>query len=158
MTFTLKRGWYADIKLCDEIMRDSALYDAYFRDTISVRDYILEYFPDNGRGYLYFAVADNGDLAGLAVIHHKGFIKEYDYLALLGVKKEYRGTGAGRFLLAEFENICRQHGCRKASLLVSDFNDARHFYEKHGYYQCGIVPNALVSGIHEYIMMKDLVA
>ena len=51
----------------------------------------------------------------------------------------------------------REDGRRKASLTVSDFNvRAFEFYKANGYYEVGIIPNALTDGIGEHLMLKDL--
>ena len=95
--------------------------------------------------------------AGLMVISRNGFTNEYHYLALLCVKKEFRSQGVGAWLLEQFEQLGREDGKRKASLTVSDFNvRAFEFYKANGYYEVGMIPNALTEGIGEHLMLKDL--
>ena len=75
-----------------------------------------------------------------------------------------RTTAAGevfvrnaRQMLQQFERMGREDGRRKASLTVSDFNvRAFEFYKKNGYYEVGMIPNALTDGIGEHLMLKDL--
>lgn len=156
MELKIVHGYYKDLKQCEEIMKGSPLYDAYFNKKDGVKDYIKLYYPDEGRGNLFFAETKEKEKVGLMVINDRGFIREFDYLALLGVKEGYRDKGVGTFLLNSFVERCRANGCPKASLLVSDFNTAFDFYKKNGFYRCGVVPNALLDGIHEFIMLKDL--
>ena len=60
-------------------------------------------------------------------------------------------------ILEQFEQMGREDGRRKASLTVSDFNvKAFEFYKANGYYEVGIIPNALTDGIGEHLMLKDL--
>lgn len=106
---------------------------------------------------LYFAETAHGEKAGLMVISRNGFTNEYHYLALLCVKKEFRSQGVGAWLLQQFEQLGREDGRRKASLTVSDFNvRAFEFYKANGYYEVGMIPNALTEGIGEHLMLKDL--
>ena len=103
------------------------------------------------------SILQKPERAGLMVISRNGFTNEYHYLALLCVKKEFRGQGVGAWLLEQFEQMGREDGRRKASLTVSDFNvKAFEFYKANGYYEVGIIPNALTDGIGEHLMLKDL--
>lgn len=157
MELRLKQGYYKDIRSCEAIARDSVLYDRYFAGSYKAEDYIRSYFPDEGRGRLYFAVTPRDEKAGLMVISRNGFTNEFHYLALLCVKNEFRGQGVGAWLLRQFEQMGREDGRRKASLTVSDFNTrAFEFYKKNGYYEVGMIPNALTEGIGEHLMLKDL--
>lgn len=157
MELHLKQGYYKDIRSCDAIARDSALYDRYFSASYKTEDYIRSYFPDEGRGRIYFAMTPHGEKAGLMVISRNGFTNEFHYLALLCVKKEFRSQGVGAWLLKQFEQMGREDGKRKASLTVSDFNTrAFEFYKKNGYYEVGMIPNAIVDGVGEHLMLKDL--
>lgn len=157
MNLHLKQGYYKDIRACEEIARDSVLYERYFAHGYRTEDYIRAYFPDDGRGRLYFAETAHGEKAGLMVISRNGFTNEYHYLALLCVKKEFRSQGVGAWLLEQFEQLGREDGRRKASLTVSDFNvRAFEFYKANGYYEVGMIPNALTEGIGEHLMLKDL--
>ena len=93
MNLHLKQGYYKDIRACEEIAKDSVLYERYFANDYRTEDYVRAYFPDDGKGRLYF----------------------------------------------------------------SDFNvKAFEFYKANGYYEVGIIPNALTDGIGEHLMLKDL--
>jgi ribosomal protein S18 acetylase RimI-like enzyme len=146
MNLHLKQGYYQDIRACEEIARDSVLYERYFANDYRTEDYVRAYFPDDGKGRLYFAETSKGEKAGLMVISRNGFTNEYHYLALLCVKKEFRGQGVGAWLLEQFEQMGREDGRRKASLTVSDFNvRAFEFYKANGYYEVGIIPSHIMS-------------
>ena len=63
----------------------------------------------------------------------------------------------GHVLLRTFEGVSRAMGYRKASLMVSHFNPrAKALYQSMGYQKVGYVPDAIVPGVHENIMVKDL--
>lgn len=157
MELHLKQGYYKDIRSCEEMAKGSVLYDRYFATKGKTEDYIRSYFPDEGRGRIYFAMTSREEKAGLMVISRNGFTNEFHYLALLCVKDEFRGQGVGAWMLKQFEQMGREDGRRKASLTVSDFNTrAYDFYIKNGYYEVGIIPNALTDGIGEHLMLKDL--
>ena len=68
MNLHLKQGYYKDIRACEEIARDSVLYERYFAHGYRTEDYIRAYFPDDGRGRRYFAETAHGEKAGLMVI------------------------------------------------------------------------------------------
>ena len=73
------------------------------------------------------------------------------------MKKRFRGMGVGRTLLKVYEGVARELGFRKASLLVSHFNPrAKALYQSMGYRKVGYVPDAILPGNHENIMVKTL--
>ena len=55
MNLHLKQGYYKDIRACEEIAKDSVLYERYFANDYRTEDYVRAYFPDDGKGRLYFA-------------------------------------------------------------------------------------------------------
>ena len=157
MNLHLKRGYYKDIRSCEEIARGSKLYDHYFSAPGRLETYVKSHFLGDGRGQLYFAETIHGEKAGLMIVDQGGFCNEYHYLALLCVKEKFRSQGVGAWLLSQFERMGREDKKRKASLMVSDFNDrAFEFYKRNGYYEVGMIPNAVVDGISEHFMLKDL--
>ena len=67
------------------------------------------------------------------------------------------GPPRAETLLRTFEGVSRAMGYRKASLMVSHFNPrAKALYQSMGYQKVGYVPDAIVPGVHENIMVKDL--
>ena len=73
MNLHLKQGYYKDIRACEEIAKDSVLYERYFANDYRTEDYVRAYFPDDGKGRLYFAETSKGErpdswsLAGTAL-------------------------------------------------------------------------------------------
>ena len=53
MNLHLKQGYYKDIRACEEIAKDSVLYERYFANDYRTEDYVRAYFPDDGKGRLY---------------------------------------------------------------------------------------------------------
>jgi ribosomal-protein-alanine N-acetyltransferase len=76
------------------------------------------------------------------------------YIGALAVHKNCRDRGIGSQLLrfAE-ERILRESP--NVFLCVSSFNvDARRFYERHGYMQCGELKDFVIAGASEILMRK----
>lgn len=155
MTLSLRLANAGDQSACEEVIRDSKIYERYFSQEGALRRVIAAAIE---AGQLHVAVAESGDVAGLMRVVPKGFCGLYPYLALLGTGKAYQGRGVARFLLAELERMGREQGARKVALLVSDFNrEAQGMYEHCGYYTVGLIPEAAKPGIGEYLMLKDIV-
>ena len=56
------------------------------------------------------------------------------YISNIGVLPEFQGRGIGSRLMQQAEKICRSHGLKKCSLLVSPHNNgAQRLYERLGY-------------------------
>ena len=63
----------------------------------------------------------------------------------------------GHGLLETFIGVSRSLGYKKCSLLVSHFNPrAKNLYQSLGFQKVGYVPDCILPGIHENIMVKDL--
>lgn len=137
-----------------EIFRGSAIWDRYFRTGGRLRNSLEK---ASGRGELWCACTPDGAVAGVMRVVPWGFCGLYHYLSLIGTASPARGVGAGRFLMGEFERMARADGCRRSSLLVSDFNDsALGFYRALGYWELGVIPDAVKPGIAEWVLLKDL--
>ena len=96
------------------------------------------------------------DIAAMEVSMN-GFFGMSPYLALLGVKKGWRGMGIGGRMLSFYEGLAREQGYSRIALMVSSFNPrARKLYQKNGFKRIGILPDAMVKGIDENIMIKEL--
>ena len=157
MKLHLKRGYYKDFRSCEAIAKGSLLYDYYFSEPGKMEKYIKSHCLGEASGHLFFAETIHGERAGLMIVDQGGFCNEYHYLSLLCVKEEFRSQGVGAWLLSQFERMGREDNKRKASLMVSDFNDrAFEFYKRNGYYELGMIPNAVQDGISEHLMLKDL--
>jgi ribosomal protein S18 acetylase RimI-like enzyme len=65
-----------------------------------------------------------------------------------------RGQGLGSTLLAQIEQIGREHEARKVLLTTYEFQ-ARTFYERHGYKVVGVIED-YPPGSNYYTMVKVL--
>lgn len=151
---TIQRATAERLPEIREVFLDSALYDHYFTQEGRLEGILAEAVE---KGDLWLALDSHGEVVGAMQIELHGFFGAFPYLALLGVKKRFRGMGVGHTLLQVFEGVARGLGFRKASMLVSHFNPrARALYQSMGYRKVGYVPDAILPGNHENIMVKDL--
>ena len=153
--FHLSLGTEEFLAEYEAVFHGSPLYDNYFaeddrlmcmlRDAIEAREL---WVATNGPG---------GEIVGAIRVQMKGFFGGFPYLALAGVKQNWRGRGAGHFLLAAFEEAARQQGFDKVSLMASSFNPrAIRLYRSFGYRKIGYLEDAFKKGIGEYIFVKRL--
>lgn len=144
----------ADINRRDEycaIMDDSNLFDHYGEKLYACVDEALS------KGTLLIAERSGGEAVGLIDCRFKGMFEVYPYLALIGVKKKYRGMGVGRDMLRAYETISRATGADRLFLCVDEFNPrAKRLYVSEGYRKYGFIPSLFKAGCDENIMMKLL--
>lgn len=138
-----------------DVMRDSALYDHYYApDETVLRDILADALA---RGALLTAENSSGEAVGLMQCEWKGMFGAWPYLALLGVKKRWRGMGVGHKLLNAFERISREMGARQIFICVSAFNPrARALYTSLGFRRIATVPELYRDDVTENVLMKRL--
>jgi len=80
----------------------------------------------------FLVAEDAGALAGGVYIETRG---DRSYLGLLSVQPEHQGTGLGRRLVAEAENLARESGSRVMDLRVISARREQllPFYQRLGY-------------------------
>ena len=105
--------------------------------------------------------ADEGEVAGFAVVVPQGGFLVFPYLHLLAVKTDQRSRGIGAQLLAHLEaQALAAKGWPerpKVFLLVSEENaGAVRFYEAHSYRRLAAIEDMFGEGDTEYLYMKDL--
>ena len=137
-----------------EVFLDSPLYERYFSAEGKLESLLTTAIE---RRELWLAVDSRGQAVGAMWVEPAGFFGAFPYLALLGVRKDFRGMGVGHTLLSVYEGVARALGYRKISLLVSHFNPrAKALYQSLGFRKVGYVPDAILPGIDENIMVKSL--
>ena len=138
-----------------EVFRGSSIWEKYFSEGNRLQRSLSIALE---RGELWCAIDSGDSIVGVMRIVPRGFCGLYHYLSLIGTAQSMRGRGVGRFLMGEFERMAREDGCLRTSLMVSDFNaGAMVFYRSLGYWELGVVPDAVKPGIAEHLMLKDLV-
>lgn len=150
----LSLGNAASFEQYKEVFFESTLYARYFSDDDRLDRVLTEALE---KKELWVATADN-EVVGVMEVRLTGFFGAFPYLALLGVKKGWRGMGVGHQMIAAFEEAARQLGYPRVSLMVSQFNPrAKNLYQSLGYKKIGYLPDAFKKGNDENIMVKDLV-
>lgn len=138
-----------------DVMRDSALFDHYYAPDESVLRGVLT--DALARGALLTAENSSGEAVGLMQCDWYGMFGAWPYLALLGVKKGWRGMGVGHKLLAAFERVSREMGARQMFICVSGFNPrARALYTSQGYRHVAQIPALYRDDVTENVLMKRL--
>ena len=104
--------------------------------------------------YVTLVARADGAPVGFARFHARGALGA-PYLASIAVDPAARSRGIGAALLAAGE--ARFAGARWMFLCLSDFNPrARVLYERHGYRLVGALPDYVVDGRAELLMVKRL--
>ena len=154
MNVRITRADESRLSACHEVFLDSPLYDHYFSQEGRLDKQLSTAIS---RGELWIALTAQDEVVGCMWMEPNGFFGAFPYLALLGVKKSFRGMGIGHTLVETFIGVSRSLGYRKCSLLVSHFNPrAKNLYQSLGFKKVGYVPDCILPGIHENIMVKDL--
>lgn len=142
------------LSACHEVFLDSVLYQRYFTEEGRLDKQLTTAIA---RGELWIALTAQDEVVGCMWVELTGFFGAFPYLSLLGVKKSFRGMGIGHVLLETFIGVSRSLGYKKCSLLVSHFNPrAKNLYQSLGFKKVGYVPDCILPGIHENIMVKEL--
>ena len=137
-----ERGW------CGRLMATSEPWLTLRRDEKACLAAAAD--PD----YVTLVARAAGAPRGFARLHPRG-VAGSPYLASIAVAPEARGLGVGSALLDAAE--ARFPGARWMFLCVSSFNArARALYERHGYRAVGELPDYVVDGFAEILMVKRL--
>ncbi len=152
MPIIIVKGTMEHLKGCAEALIDSDIGATYFQTAENAEAFLQQGLT---KGEVFVARDENGDCAGYIWFTLDGAFYRFPYLLNIAVKKELRGKGIGKKLLALFE----EKGFAKASrlfLLVSDFNaGAKRLYQVIGYQEVGVIPDFIKPGVAEHIMMKS---
>jgi ribosomal protein S18 acetylase RimI-like enzyme len=106
--------------------------------------------------YLVHIAHDGGTLLGFIRIHPRG-VAGSPYIASIAVAAEARSQGVGSFLLRHTERVFSHS--RYLFLCVSSFNPrAAELYERRGFRALGLLPDYVIDGADEVLMMKRLTA
>jgi ribosomal-protein-alanine N-acetyltransferase len=104
--------------------------------------------------YVTLVAREDGAPLGFARLHPRG-VAGSPYLASIAVDAAARSHGVGAALLDAAE--MRFSGARWMFLCVSSFNArARALYERRGYRTVGELPDYVVDGLAEILMVKRL--
>lgn len=154
MNITVREMLDKDIDCCARIACTSLLQDVYGFTTQGWKERLSSALPISEN--LLFVAEREEVVMGFAWAHPRGAFLAAPYLRFIAVDEKSRGLGIGALLLDEYEKRTAHTG-KDYFLLVSDFNaSAIRFYTEHGYHQVGKLPDFVVSGVAEIIMVKEL--
>lgn len=148
------RPWRkVDLKDIGRIMADHELWVRYGVTLISARTRLKVLWEAGELGF----VATSGDgVAGFALYNTMTFGRQ-GYIRLLGVSQGATSQGIGAGLLSAVERVLVQQDIHRLLLLCADWNDrARAFYERHGFFRAGVLPNWVMDGTDEVLYAKRL--
>ncbi len=152
MRIIIVKGTMEHLAACTEALVDSEIGATYFHTAQEAEAFLQQGLT---RGEVFVAIDEDGNCVGYIWFTLEGAFYRFPYLLNIAVKKELRGKGIGKKLLALFE----EKGFAKASslfLLVSDFNaGAKRLYQDIGYKEVGVIPDFIKAGVAEHIMMKS---
>lgn len=155
MNVTIKKGDPSRLEEYVDILRESSLWDHYYAPDEQVLRGTLS--DALAKGNLFIAESSSGEPVGLMHCEWKGMFGLWPYLALLGVKKNYRGMGIGHALLDTFESVGRALGARNLFICVSGFNPrARALYISKGFRKVALIPGLYRDDVEENVLMKRL--
>ncbi|MET3549457.1 ribosomal protein S18 acetylase RimI-like enzyme [Paenibacillus favisporus] len=121
-----------------------------------VRNKLIEFnskqVPNGVYEEVNLCVKDQGDriIAGLNSVICWNWME----IDILWVDDEHRGSGHGKRLLEEAEEIARSKQCTFIKLNTFSFQ-APEFYKKYGYKEMAVIENAPLGSKH-YYFIKDL--
>ncbi len=108
------------------------------------------------RGEGLIVVEHEGALSGFAWFLGGGTFGAGGYLRLIALVPGSERAGLGAALLQEVERRVSQRS-RHMFLLVSDWNqEARDFYARRGYRECGALPGFVLADTDEIVCWKKL--
>ncbi|HTX79074.1 MAG TPA: N-acetyltransferase [Longilinea sp.] len=152
MNLTIRKANLDHVENCKDALCQSKLGEEYFA---SEEKAINTLTGGINKGEVYVALDETGHCLGFIWFILEGIFHSFPFLHIIAVKKEYRGQGIGRKLLAFFEETVFPDK-EKVFLVVADFNpEAQRLYERLGYKQVGVIPGLYKEGVTEYLMMKE---
>ena len=103
----------------------------------------------------YIAEDRNGETVGFMWMQIPSMYADQPYLALLGVRNDYRAHGVGQLLIQFFINVYERAGYERGLIAVNDFNPrARILYEDMGFHKFIQYPESLNPGNNVYLLMR----
>jgi ribosomal protein S18 acetylase RimI-like enzyme len=109
-----------------------------------------------GRGEPLIVVEDSGGPCGFAWFLTSGTFGAGGYLRLIALVPGSERRGLGAALLDEVERRVKQHS-KHLFLLVSHWNqEARRFYARQGFVECGALPGFVLNDTDEIVCWKRL--
>lgn len=104
---------------------------------------------------VYIAEDGNGEAVGFMWMQIQSTYAGLPYLALLGVRSDYRYHGVGQKLMQFFIDVYEKVGFDRGLIAVNDFNPrARFLYEEMGFHKLMQFPEAVNKDNNVYLLMR----
>lgn len=156
MKISIEKGTVEHLEACAQILEDSVLGQKYFLNRN--KQYIGQQLLREGfeKGEIYIALTETGECVGFAWIILNGIFHWFPFLHVVAVKRDARGNGIGKQLMAFFEELgFVQDKSSKLFLCVDSFStEAIGLYKALGYQEVGPIPDMFVPGVTTFLMMK----
>jgi len=125
---------------------------------------LLRHYGQNLYDWMEAALSDGdafiaedrlGEAVGFMWMQLDSMYAGQPYLALLGVRKDYRYHGVGQKLIQYFIDVYESKGFDRGLIAVNDFNPrARALYEAMGFHKILQYPEALSPSNNVYLLMR----
>ena len=104
---------------------------------------------------VWIAEDRNGEAVGFMWMQIESVYANMPYLALLGVRTDYRSHGVGQMLIKYFIESYESNGYDRGFIAVNDFNPlARRLYEDMGFHKFMQMPESLDPSHNLYLLMR----
>lgn len=104
---------------------------------------------------VWIAEDRNGEAVGFMWMQIESVYANMPYLALLGVRSDYRSHGVGQMLIKYFIESYESKGYDRGFIAVNDFNPlARRLYEDMGFHKFMQMPESLDPSHSLYLLMR----
>ena len=119
-------------------------------------DHVYEWMEAGlAEGNVYIAEDGNGDAVGFMWAQLNSMYAEQPYIALLGVRSDYRAYVSCQTLISHFINIYEAEGYERGLIAVNDFNPrARILYEDMGFHKITAYQDAMSQSNSVYLLMR----
>lgn len=150
MDINIIKGEPAHLEDCYEALMKSEIGEAYFLN-FDARKILIDGLENKE---IDVALNEDKKCVGFIWYERYGAFGMHTYLHIIAVKKEFRGMGIGKKLIAQFEEKTFRDD-NMIFLMTADFNvKARKLYESIGYRQVGVIPGFYNKEVEEYLLMK----
>ena len=147
-----------DIPLIRELVQETGVFSG--GEVALAEELLLEGYRQGASGYYQFLIAErSGNIEGYVCFAQIGGTIGSFEAYWIAVRKESQGTGIGRRLMAELEDMVRQAGGKRVFVGTSsraEYDGARRFYAREGYSRAAVIEDFFDVGDHEVYFVKRL--
>ena len=150
MQIKIETATRENLEACYKRLMNSKLGEIYFSDKDPAK--FLARAIDSQE--ISVAINNENQTIGFIWAELNGTFGKYPYLHLIVVADDYRGQGIGQKLISYFEDVITAD-YDKVFLMVANFNQrSKKLYESLNYKEVGLLPDFVIDGVDEYLMIK----